>query len=388
MIQPVWGNSDATVVANELLADQFFRAPVIIKSVELLRWNKSFFVVVTDSNGNKGITLCNARIEYLSGIFNGLVAPFFIGKDAVQIQQLVEEVYREERNYKFSGMPFWNCVGHIDVAVWDLLGKVANRPVHELLGKQLRTELPVYLSSLTRDNSAGEEIGKILPALELTGCKAVKIKVGGRMGTSAKADRRSFELLKMLRSKASPSLTIYADANGSFDLKQGIAMGKVLEEHGVDIYEEPCPWEDFESNRSVNAALREIKIAGGEQDTSFHRFEWYAKNNALDVLQPDIFYNGGISRTLKVAAVCKQYKKHFAPHSPKADALEAPFLHLMSVAPSVYGYQEFPLSGAGKKQENWWGPHFELKNGVLKVSDRAGLGIEYDETIFKAATVF
>lgn len=382
------GTNQETIAPNAFRVFEFLKEPVIIQSADLLQWKKNFFVVVTDTNGNKGITLCNARMEFLSGIFNGLVAPFFVKKDARAIEQLVDDVYKEERNYKFSGMPFWNCVGHIEVAVWDLLGKIAKKPVHALLGTKTRNELPMYLSSLTRDNKAEEEINKILPALEATGCKAVKVKVGGRMGTDAKAEQRSYEIIKLLRSKASPTLVIYADANSSFDVKEGIKMGKFLEGHGVDIYEEPCPWEDFESNRKVNTALKKIKIAGGEQDTSYHRFEWYCKNNGLDVLQPDTFYNGGIIRTLRVAQLCKQYNKHFAPHSPKADAMEAPFLHLMSVAPNVYGYQEFPLSGVGKQQENWWGPHYELKNGVLKVSDNAGLGIEYDETIFKEAVKY
>ncbi len=362
-------------------------ANVVIQSVELLQWKNNYFVFVKDVDGNKGVTLCNARMEYLAGIFNGLVAPFFIGKSAAQIAQLVEDVYKEERNYKFSGMPFWNCVGHIEVAVWDLLGKVANKPVYELLGKQLRKELPMYLSSLTRNNTATEEVNKILPALEETGCKAVKIKVGSRMGNDEKAEQRSYEIIKLLRSKAPSSLTIYADANGSFNIKQGIAMGKFLEEYAIDIFEEPCPWEDFESNKKVNSALKKIKIAGGEQDTSFHRFEWYCKNNGLDILQPDTFYNGGISRTLKVATLCQQYNKHFAPHSPKADPLEAAFLHLMAVAPNVYGYQEFPLNAIEKKQENWWEAHFKLENGVLNVPEKAGLGILYDEIIFKEAFV-
>jgi L-alanine-DL-glutamate epimerase-like enolase superfamily enzyme len=366
-------------------AEQSGSNKVIIKSAELLQWKKNLFVVLTDENNNKGITLCNQRMEYLGGIFNGLVAPFFIGKDAANIRQLAEDVYKEERNYKFSGMPFWNCVGHIEVAVWDLLGKVENKPVHQLLGKQLRTALPMYLSSLTRDNTAAAEVDRIIPALAETGCKAVKVKVGGRMGNDASANKRSYAIVTLLRKKADPSLTIYADANSSFDVRQGIEMGKFLEANGVDIFEEPCPWEDFESNKKVNAALKKIKIAGGEQDTSFYRFEWYCKNSGLDVLQPDTFYNGGISRTLHVADLCKQYNKHFAPHSPKADPLEAPFLHLMSVAPNVYGYQEFPLSGVGKKQEGWWKPHFELKNGMMAVPDKPGLGIEYDEQIFKEA---
>ena len=374
------GSRLSTIPLHHCIKDR-----VTIKSAELLQWKKEYFVVITDASGNKGITLCNARMEYLSGIFNGLVAPFFVGKEARTIQVLAEAVYKEERNYKFSGMPFWNCVGHVEVAVWDLLAKIESKPVHQLLGKQLRTTLPMYLSSLTRNNTADEEVDRILLALEATGCKAVKIKVGGRMGNDAGAAKRSYAIVSLLRKKADPSLTIYADANSSFDVQQGIEMGRFLEANGVDIFEEPCPWEDFEGNKKVNGALKKIKIAGGEQDTSFYRFEWYCKNNGLDVLQPDTFYNGGITRTLRVADLCRQYNKHFAPHSPKADPLQAPFLHLMSVAPNVYGYQEFPLSGVGKKQEAWWGPHFELKNGVMAVPGKPGLGIEYDEQILKEA---
>jgi L-alanine-DL-glutamate epimerase-like enolase superfamily enzyme len=355
---------------------------IIIKSVELLKWKNEHFVVVTSETGHRGITLTNTRIDYLYGIFNGLVAPFFIGKDARIVGQLIDGVYKDERNYKFSGMPFWNCVGHVEVAIWDLLGKVENKPVHQLLGKQLRTEVPMYLSSLTRENKAEEEVEKIKEKLAISGCTAVKIKVGGRMGTDAKAEERSYKIVELLR-KHSSTLTIYADANSSFDVKQGIAMGKFLEEHNVDIFEEPCPWEDFESNKKVADALKKIKVAGGEQDTSYYRFEWYCQNNGLDILQPDTFYNGGILRGLKVDALAKQYGKLFAPHSPKSDPLEAPFLHLAAVAQTLYGFQEFPLTAVGKQKPGWFSPHFIIKDGKLPISNEPGLGIEYDETIWR-----
>ncbi len=355
--------------------------PIIIKSIELLKWKDHHFVVVTSVDGVKGITLTNTRIDYLYGIFNGLVKPFFLNKDARQLEQLVDGVYRDERNYKFSGMPFWNCVGHIEVAIWDLLGKTDNKPVHQLLGKQLRTEVPMYLSSLTRDNKAEEEVEKIKENLSISGCKAVKIKVGGRNGTDAKAEARSHQIVQLLR-KHSDTLTIYADANSSYDVKQGIAMGKFLEEHDVDIFEEPCPWEDFESNKKVADALKKIKVAGGEQDTSYYRFEWYCQNNGLDILQPDTFYNGGILRGLAVSKLAEKYKKGFAPHSPKSDPLEAPFLHLAAVSPALYGFQEFPLTAVVKKQPDWFGPYFTIKDGKLPISNELGLGIQYDETIW------
>jgi L-alanine-DL-glutamate epimerase-like enolase superfamily enzyme len=374
------------VLASGLLVPKISFAvnPVLIQSIDLLKWKDNHFVVVTSADGAKGITLTNTRIDYLYGIFNGLVKPFFMRKDARQLEQLIEGVYKDERNYKFSGMPFWNCVGHVEVAIWDLLGKTENKPVHQLLGKQLRTEVPMYLSSLTRDNAAEEEVERIKERLAISGCNAVKIKVGGRMGTDTKAEARSYKIVELLR-KHSDSLTIYADANSSFDVRQGLEMGKFLEAHNVDIYEEPCPWEDFESNKKVADALKKIKIAGGEQDTSYHRFEWYCKNNGLDILQPDTFYNGGILRGLAVDALAKKYNKFIAPHSPKSDPLEAPFLHLAAVAQTLYGFQEFPLNAVTRKPVDWFAPRFEIKNGKLPISNEPGLGITYDESIWKEA---
>jgi L-alanine-DL-glutamate epimerase-like enolase superfamily enzyme len=242
----------------------------------------------------------------------------------------------------------------------------------------------MYLSSLTRDNKAEEEVEKIKEKLAISGCQAVKVKVGGRMGTNAKAEERSYKIVELLR-KHSDTLTIYADANSSFDVKQGIAMGKFLEEQNVDIYEEPCPWEDFESNKKVADALKKIKVAGGEQDTSYFRFEWYCKNNGLDILQPDTFYNGGILRGLAVGKLAEKYKKGFAPHSPKSDPLEAPFLHVAAVSSALYGFQEFPLTSVGKKSPDWFSPHFNITKGTLAISNEKGLGIEYDEAIWKEA---
>lgn len=375
-------------VNNELQLQiyTYLKEPIIISSIALLQWQKEIFVVLKDNNNNVGISLCNTRMPNLTSLFTKLIVPFFIKKDARNIEQLVKEVYADERNYKYSGMPFWNCVGHIEVAIWDLLGKLANQPVHKLLGKGLRTELPLYLSSLTRENSALEEFEKLQKAITITNCKAVKIKVGGRLKSNDATEKRSKELVELLRKNYGNSITIYADANGSYTATAAITMGKYLEANNVDVLEEPCSWEDFETTQLIKSKLHKIKIAGGEQDTSFNKFQWYCKHNALNILQPDIFYNGGIVRALQVAYLAKQHNKFFAPHSPKANALQAPFLHTMLVAPVVYGFQEYPLNAVGKKPENWWKPNFVFNNGFISINSNVGLGIEYDETIFSQAT--
>ncbi|HMO40304.1 MAG TPA: mandelate racemase/muconate lactonizing enzyme family protein [Saprospiraceae bacterium] len=358
-------------------------APVIIENIELLRTQGQLFVRVRSRDGAMGITMCNERMENLYSLLKGLVIPFYTGKDARNIESLCEDVLLDERNYKYGGMPFWNCAGTVEIAIWDLLGNIAQKPVYQLLGEQKCREIPVYLSSLTRNTTAEQEVAFLQQQLEASGASAVKIKVGGRMRNTSEAEARTQALMPLARKVLGDNIIIYADANGSYTAEEGIRIARLLEAHGVDIFEEPCAWEDYDANRQVNKTLTTMKLAGGEQDTSYFRFKEIAETNVYSILQPDVYYNGGILRTLKIALLAAQHNKYFAPHSPKADPLHAPFSQLIAVAPAVYGFQEYPARP--KKQPNWYAPHILVKNGKLPVLTEAGLGIQYDETIFAKA---
>ena len=360
-----------------------FRSPVRISSVEMVRAEGALFVRVTSKDGLTGITQANDRMENLHSMLNGMMVPFFTGKDARDLEFLVDEVYRVKSHYKYAGMPFWNCVGHVEIALWDLLGKTAARPVHALLGKPLRTEVPVYLSSLTRETTPAQEAADLAQKLAETGAKAVKIKVGGRMRNSPEDEQRTRALLPQLRNVLGDQITIYADANSSYTVEEGIAVGQFLEAHGVAIFEEPCPWEDYEANRRVAAALQKVKVAGGEQDSSMYRFKDIIRNRVYDVVQPDLFYNGGIIRGYRVGQLAAGAGLGIAPHSPKADPLEAPFLHLAAVLPNLEGFQEYPARPA--QQPAWYTPHLLVKGGKLAVPTGPGLGIAYDAAIWKKA---
>jgi L-alanine-DL-glutamate epimerase-like enolase superfamily enzyme len=159
----------------------------------------------------------------------------------------------------------------------------------------------------------------------------------------------------------------------------------MLEDFGIDIFEEPCVWEDYESNQKVNKALKKIKLAGGEQDTSLFRWKDICKNNVYDILQPDLYYNGGIIKALQVAEMAHQFGKKIAPHSPKADPLALPFLHFICLIPNAYGFQEYPARPA--KQPAWYTPHINLKEGKIAVPEGIGLGVTYDNDIWARAKV-
>lgn len=131
--------------------------PVIIHNIEVFEYDGEFILRVTSDGGLTGIVLCNQRFPHLLSIYKHVVQPFFIGKDARDIVALVEKVFVVNSNYKLAGMPFWNVVGHIEIALFDLLGKIAGLPVNKLLGTPLRNEVDVYLSSTTRETTPQQE---------------------------------------------------------------------------------------------------------------------------------------------------------------------------------------------------------------------------------------
>ncbi|CAA9297844.1 MAG: hypothetical protein AVDCRST_MAG56-5274 [uncultured Cytophagales bacterium] len=130
--------------------------------------------------------------------------------------------------------------------------------------------------------------------------------------------------------------------------------------------------------------MRKVKVAGGEQDSSIFRFRDIIHTRVYDIVQPDLYYNGGIARAYRVAQLATKAGMGIAPHSPKADPLEAPFLHLAAVLPNLEGFQEY--SARPGKQPSWYTPHMLVKDGILAVPAGSGLGIAYDEILWKKAT--
>lgn len=372
---PSWDYTDPSVAIAQ---------PVTIRDVELLKTQGQLMLVVTSDDGMKGITQCNDRMQHLTSLLKGLVIPHFTGKDARQVQLLTDNAYRLNSNYKYAGMSLWNCIGSVEIAVWDLLGRVARKPVYELLGTQQRTDYDVYISDFSRDGDPSKIADQLHAKLKSTGAKGVKIKVGGRMSNTPEDAARTKRFVPIVRKTLGDDIVIYADANGSYTAKEGIEAGRLLQDHGIAIFEEPCNFEDEEGMRKVNDSLTELKLAGGEQDTSLYRFRRLAETNVYDILQPDVYYHGGILRTLHVSAIAKAYgNKGMAPHTPKSDPLIAPFWQVAALIPNLYGLQEYVYDPAGKAPA--WHSEIKVVNGKMSIPHRHGLGVDYDDEIWKAS---
>ncbi len=350
--------------------------PVMIDQIELLKNGGDYFVRVTSKDGDIGIVKGNEKILETATLIKKLVNPAFKKKDARDIEKLVEDMFYNASAYKYSGVPLWNGVGHVELAILDLLGKIAKKPVYDLFGGAIRTEIPVYMSSTRRDTTAEKEIEWVSKRVYETGAKAAKMKIGGRMSRNADAYKgRTETLVKLARKTFGEDFVLYMDSNGSYDVPKAIEIGKFLQDYKISLYEEPVVWSDFEGTKAVADAL-EIPVAGGEQDSSIHTFQWYIKHKGLDIVQPDMFYNGGIIRGLQVAAFANQYGMKIVPHSPKNDPTGGANLQFAAIVPNLGPYQEF--QAMPEKPDSWYSPYLEVKNGVLKLPTAPGLGFQYD----------
>lgn len=360
-----------------------FSAPVKIESVEMLKNGPNFFVRTRSTDGAVGIT-GTKQVEDFLPIFERLVAPQFIGKDARQLESLVDEVYRA--NYKIAGLPFWCPVAYIEQSLLDLLGKVAAKPVGALLGGIVKTEIPVYLSGSDRILSAEEEVEVYVRGVAETGAKSVKFKIGGRMSRNLDTyPGRTEKLLKLAREKLGDKIILRADANGSYDVPNSIRIGRMMEDLGYDFFEEPCPYEELGETQAVAKALH-IPIAFGEQNYSLWQFRWMLESGVMQIVQPDINYNGGLIRAKRVARIAEKLGRTIVPHNTQTGATSVNIVQFSSCTKNTGPFMEYPWR-APQKAPTWFKPDFKITDGKLRAPTTPGMGLEIDPDFLKTATV-
>jgi len=359
------------------------KSPVKIASIELLRGGKNYFVRTRSTDGALGVAVTNSRAAYLYPILQQLVIPYFIGKDARTLESLIDGLYVYRSNYKLSGLALWCCVAWVEFSLLDLLGRIVGKPVGDLLGGVVRREIPIYVASGNRNTTPEQEVAILARHIEQTGAGAVKFKVGGRMSNNADSmPGRSEALIRIVRNKLGDKITIYADSNGSYDWRKAIEIGKLMQDYGINMFEEPCPFDYLEETKRVADALS-IPISGGEQETSIRRFRWMVHNDAVQVVQPDLHYNGGYIRAARVARMAAEAGMSVICHMSGGGVGYVDVLHFASCTPNIGGFQEY--KGSIAQTGTWYDPPLRLRNGAINVPTGPGLGIAAVSDLLKNA---
>jgi len=383
-----WGASDMGAEILEYRKPvfdlpRFFNAPVKIASIELLQAYGQFFLRTRSADGAEGIIQTKDIKDYIQ-ILAHRVIPHFLGKDARDLEHLVDEVYATDSNYKLAGQEFWCPVAYIEQSLFDLMGKALKKPAGELMGGVLRKEIPVYLSGSGRDTTAEEEVDVYVREAARTGAKAVKFKIGGRMSDNRDAyPERTNKILELAQKQLAGKVTLMADANGSYDAKNAIEIGKRLQDMNYLWFEEPCPWEELSETKKVADAL-DMKVAFGEQDSSLWRFQWMIDNKVMDVVQPDLNYNGGFIRAAKVARMARKAGMWICPHDTQTGAATVNILQFAATTSNIGPWMEY-VSRKPPKKESWYAPNFDIKDGVIPVPTGPGMGLEFDPDFLKNA---
>ena len=355
--------------------------PVIIDSLRILEKDGEQFVHIRSKDGAEGISLTNGR-DYFYPLFNEVMVPYFLGKDARKLEsELLWQLYRGG-NYKMQGLIFWSVQAWVEFAILDMLGRIAGKSIADLAGPVVRDEIDFYVASGRRDTTPEEEVEYLQGLLEETGAKAVKFRLGGRMSRNEDAlPGRTENLIRLARKTLGDGIDIHGDSNSSYDPEYAIPVGRVLEEVNAIYYEEPCPFDHLEDTKVVRDTLN-IDVSGGEEEFSERRFRWMIANRAVDIVQPDLHYYGGMIRSSRVANMAAVAGMPTTVHISGGFGFVY-MLHFAARTPDVGKYQEYKRGI--ERYADWFDPKLTIRDSRLVVPKGPGVGIADIQAVLRGA---
>lgn len=300
-----------------------------------------------------------------------LLKPFLIDENPLEPERVSEKLHQ---------MTFWNgrggsvthTISGIDIALWDILGKVTNQPVARLLGGYYRKAIKPYASLLFEEPA---KMGETLNQAIEKGFRAVKLGWGAFGRISLKKDE---ELVRTVREIVGPDVDIMVDAGGSEQFwpnryKWALETARMLKEYHVIWFEEALPPDDLENF----IKLREhapVQISTGEVLTRRQSFIPWIERQAVDIIQPDVTKVGGLSEARRIAWMAYDHHVQMVPHGWNTAVGLAADLQLAAAMP-VASYVEY-ITPSPYIEEIMTEPFRIDQDGLLTIPEAPGLGID------------
>jgi len=356
MMQP--GTPGARIVALETFVNEFVG-----------------FVRITTRDGRQGwgqLSTYNADIT--AQVFHRQIAPWSVGRGVEELEALVAEI--PQREHKFPGSYLRRALAGLDTAVWDWRGRAEGLPVAVLLGGSAG-RLRAYASSMRRDITPEQEAARLTRLRDEQGFDAFKFRVGGECGHDRDEwPGRTEAIVPAIRQALGEDVSLLVDANSGFSPPRAIEVGQMLQDNGVEHFEEPCPYWELEQTAEVTRAL-DLDVTGGEQDCDLSQWRRMIEMRAVDIIQPDILYLGGVVRTMAVAAAGAAAGLPCTPHCANLSMVTLFTMHLLRALPNAGKYLEFSIEGPDYYpwQEGLFeNDPYRVENGRLCVTEAPGWG--------------
>jgi D-galactarolactone cycloisomerase len=325
-------------------------------------------VRVETDEGVSGIGSCSGNGELIEVIVAKVLKPLLIGMDPTAIDEIWDKAYVRGGHKEFGtrGIGVVALSG-IDVALWDILGKVRGVPVYQLLGGKCRDKVPVYATALYPEEPS--KVAARARAFADQGFHGVKIKVGFDL-------EQDILIVRAVRQELGKDFTIMTDANQGYSLEVGLKAAAAFAECGAFWLEEPLFVEDIEGH----AMLREkgkVPIAVGENLHTYYAFENFIVRGAVDFIQPDVARAGGITEIKRITALAAKHNVPVSFHTWGDGVALAASVHLSAALRDCI-VMELDYTYNPLREELLREP-CKVQNGCLTPSDKPGLGIELDQ---------
>jgi len=341
-------------------------------------WN-TIIVKITAENGTFGYgeigPIHGGGIAIFKAMVDDKLKGMIVGVDAFDRERLYEKMLGRGTSSYALGQKgaIVSAIAGIDIALWDLVGKILGTPVYQLLGGRVHEKIPAYASGffgksgrpLTPEECADEAKG-----YADQGFKGVKMKVGF-------GHRQDLLNLEAVRNALGPDLGIMVDANQSYSYHDVLKIADDLAAFDLTFLEEPLPINDLDAMAALTAAVK-VPIAAGENYYTRFEFRDVLVKRAVNIVQPDIIHAGGIAETKKIAAMAGAWNLPLAPHIHATVGVAAS-IHLLVSTPNTLAAEYITSGGSYKLRQALYGQAFMAEDGWVSAPEEPGLGIHINE---------
>ena len=316
------------------------------------------------------------------------LAPMLVGEDPLMIEGLWQKMFARTRQYGRRGVVMQGISG-IDIALWDIAGKVAKMPVYKLLGAS-RDRVEAYASGgFYQEGKSASDLAGEAEGYRARGFRGMKMKVGrnpstqthlreliGNKGFCEVDPSEDLARVAAVRQALGPHAKLMVDVNCAWSPAFAIEMGRAMEPYNLYWIEEPVTTDDIEGSARVADALA-TPIAGYETEMGLYAFRELIGRGAVDIVQLDIAWSGGFSEGRRIAAYAGAHHRMVAPHAFAGAVLLVASLHFAAAIPNGL-VLEWDQNPNAIREELLKEPLKLEPDGTVKVPERPGLGIDLD----------
>ncbi len=303
---------------------------------------------------------------------------FIMGKSPFDVEPIWDELFWQNHDLGPAGaLPY--AIAGIDLALWDIKGKILKQPVYKLLGGCYRKEFRVYGGFGVYGGTIPVEVA-VEKALRLAnkGFRIVKLRMQIREYNLNPVPDLTLDYYTAIRKALPDDVELFVDPNEGYTAARAIQIGKELQSMGMPYFESPCPLENHADTRAVTEAL-DIPVLAGEKCYTRWMFRDLILQGNPDVIQPDLIKAGGITEVKKIAALGQAFFKDIAPHNTKPTLGTAAALHLLAGVSNFGPFIEFIETELYQPVLSVFDNQVEFKNGNLILPEGDGLGLIVNE---------